>query len=79
MRHSISIWFFIGLLLTLYGVLILAAGIHQFVVGASTAVALPQLHIGIWWGAGMLPLGLGLMIKDRPWRGKNATEHRHDR
>jgi hypothetical protein len=57
-KHSISIWFFIGSLLAVYGVLILGAGIYELFSPAATAgVTLSQLHLPIWWGIGMLVLG----------------------
>jgi hypothetical protein len=68
-KHSISLWFFIGLLLTVYALLILGAGISQIVTGSTTGITLPQLHINIWWGIGMLPLALSFVIKDWPKRG----------
>lgn len=70
-KHSISVWFFIGLLLTIYGVLILATGIHELIVPPSTQVTMARLHIGIWWGAGMLIFGLVYLIRFRPKRNAN--------
>jgi hypothetical protein len=67
-KHSIAIWFFIGALLAFYGALILAAGIYGLFVPASNPVAMSGLHIGIWWGGGMLALGLGYMVRFRPGR-----------
>jgi hypothetical protein len=69
-KHSISLWFFIGSLLTVYALLILGAGIAQIATGGTTGIALPQLHISVWWGLGMLPLSLAFMIKDWPKRDK---------
>jgi hypothetical protein len=69
-KHSFSLWFFIGLLLTVYALLILGAGIIQIVTGSTTGIALPQLHINVWWGVGMLPLSLAFVIKDWPRRDK---------
>jgi len=65
-EHGIPIWFFIGALLAVYGVLILAAG----VVGLfdPPRVALANLHAGIWWGALLLAIGLGYVTAFRPRR-----------
>jgi hypothetical protein len=70
--HSghISIWFFIGVLLTIYGALITAYGIFEFATGTLANVVLNQLHAPLWWGALMLLLGLFYGIKFRP--GKKA-------
>ena len=65
-KHFISIWFFIGLLLTIYGVLITGAGIYDYFHPQENPVQLAQYHAGIWWGALLLVLGLIYTIKFRP-------------
>ena len=67
-KHFISIWFFIGALLTIYGALILASGIYGLYVPAAISVAMPNMHISIWWGAGMLVFGLIYVVRFRPSR-----------
>jgi hypothetical protein len=68
--HSghISIWFFIGVLLTVYGALILAYGIFELVTGQTANVILANLHAPVWWGGLMLLLGLFYSLKFRPGR-----------
>jgi hypothetical protein len=68
--HSghISIWFFIGVLLTVYGAMILAYGIFELVTHQTANVVLANLHAPVWWGALMLALGLFYGIKFRPGR-----------
>jgi len=73
-KHFISIWFFIGSLLTVYGVLILGTGLYELASKASFAVVMSRLHIDIWWGAGMLLLGLIYVIRYWPRRGTNVNE-----
>ena len=65
-EHGIPIWFFVGVLLAVYGVLILGAGI----VGLfhPPRVALANLHAGVWWGALLLAIGLGYVSAFRPRR-----------
>jgi hypothetical protein len=63
---KISIWFFIGVLLTAYGFLIAAYGIYEVATGQLADVALKQLHAPLWWGATLLALGLFYLIKFRP-------------
>ena len=53
----ISIWFFIGILLLIYGVLILGAGLYTYFVPPANPVVLANLHAGIWWGALLLVIG----------------------
>jgi hypothetical protein len=72
-RHFIPIWFFIGLLLTIYGVLILGSGIYELGAPAEAAVQngverniMASLHMAIWWGALLIVLGLVYAISFRP-------------
>ncbi len=55
--HFISIWYFIGLLLVAYGVLITGAGIYELFVPPERLVAMAGLRASIWWGALLLILG----------------------
>ena len=62
----ISIWFFIGVLLTVYGALILAYGVYELISGQTAPVVLATLHAPVWWGALMLVLGLFYGLRFRP-------------
>jgi hypothetical protein len=53
----ISIWYFIGILLVIYGVLITGAGLYEFVAPSERPVVLAELHAGVWWGVLLLALG----------------------
>lgn len=66
--HSgrISIWFFIGVMLTIYGAMIFAYGIYDLATGNLPHVVLARLHAPVWWGGLMLVLGLFYSIKFRP-------------
>jgi hypothetical protein len=55
--RQISIWFFIGVLLAVYGVIILGAGIKEWIAPGATKVVLSELHVGVWWGALLIVLG----------------------
>ena len=57
--EHISIWFFIGLLLTVYGILILGAGLHALIRPPKIPLTLAWLHADIWWGALLLALDGG--------------------
>ncbi len=63
-KGHISIWFFIGGLLAVYGALILGAGIYQ--IRHPAPVELANLHAGVWWGALLLALGLFYLRAFRP-------------
>ena len=56
-KQQISIWYFIGLLILFYGVLILGAGVAEFVSPPANPLVLAELHVGIWWGALLIVLG----------------------
>ena len=66
----ISIWFFIGVLLTAYGVLITGSGIYDYFYPPAHQVVLANLHAGIWWGAVLLAIGLFYTIRFLPGRHK---------
>ena len=66
----ISIWFFIGSLLLLYGVLILGAGLLELVTPPEHQVVLAGLHARIWWGALLLGVGAIYFFHFAPWRHK---------
>jgi hypothetical protein len=68
--HSsgVSIWFFIGVLLTIYGFLIFSYGLVELASGHLANVALAYLHAPVWWGALLTVLGLFYLIRFRPGR-----------
>ncbi len=65
--QQISIWFFIGVLLAVYGVIILGAGIQQWLSPSPHAIVLAELHVGVWWGALLLIIGGIFAIGRLPW------------
>ncbi|MGA2270095.1 MAG: hypothetical protein ABSH44_16610 [Bryobacteraceae bacterium] len=66
----ISIWFFIGVLLLVYGVLILGAGIYDLWNPAAHPVVRSDLHAGIWWGALLMVMGAVYSLRFAPGREK---------
>jgi hypothetical protein len=62
----ISIWFFIGLLILIYGFLILGAGIAD--LASPAPVVMSELHIGIWWGGFLIAIGVAYVYFFRPGR-----------
>jgi hypothetical protein len=64
-RHLIiPVWFFVGLLLALYGALILASGLLEWSHPPATVLA--NLHAPVWWGALLLVVGAAYTIIFRP-------------
>lgn len=66
MGREIPIWFFIGVLLIVYGVIILGYGISELITGVTANVVLSNLHAPVWWGAIMLVLGIFYALRFRP-------------
>lgn len=63
---SLSIWFFIGVLLTAYGILITGTGLYELASPPENPVVLANLHAPIWWGAVLLIVGLFYFIRFFP-------------
>ena len=71
-EHGLSIWFFVGGMLTIYGIIIFIANIPAFApAGGNPHVVLEELHSGLWWGIVLLLIGL-LFLKLH-WPGKHTT------
>ena len=64
--REFSIWFFIGVLLSTYGLLIAAYGVFELITGHTANVTLAYLHAPVWWGGGMLVLGAFYCIRFAP-------------
>ena len=56
-KDMISIWLFIGLLLVVYGAIIMGAGMVELFWPPATPTVLAELHPSLWWGALLLVLG----------------------
>lgn len=56
-KGMISIWFFIGVLLLFYGIVITAAAFYELAVPPEHPTVLASLHAGIWWGFLLIALG----------------------
>lgn len=71
-KHSLSIWFFVGFLLVVYGIIILIANIPALSSSINNPhLILAQLHSGIWWGGLLLLLGIVFLIPH--WPGKKSS------
>ena len=67
----ISIWFFIGLILLIYGIIIFAAGIYElFNPSFGSDVVLHQFHSSLWWGILLIIIGLIYLKKFKPGKAK---------
>lgn len=71
----ISIWFFIGSLLIVYGIIIFVVSLPAFLSPAvQTHVVLARLHAGIWWGLLLVVLGVIYVVLFRPGKKKSSEE-----
>ena len=62
-HRMLPVWFFIGIILTLYGVMIFAEGLYE--LSNPPGTVLESLHPAIWWGIIMVAVGLIFTVKNR--------------
>jgi len=76
-EHQVPIWLFIGVVLLIYGVLIMGVGLNNLAVPSQVQIELQKswpdapwlfLHADIWWGALMIALGAFYCIRFNPWK-----------
>jgi len=65
-HHIIPVWFFVGVMFLVYGVLILASGLSEW--ANPPATVLSNLHAPVWWGALLTVLGAFYCYHFRPAR-----------
>ena len=58
-HHMIPVWFFVGIILLIYGVIILGTGIYEYSSPPPTVLA--DKHPAVWWGALLTVIG-GLYV-----------------
>ncbi len=63
-KKMIPVWFFVGILLTIYGSVVFISGIYWYVRPINIVAG--YLHAGIWWGILMTIFGLFFIIKNVP-------------
>lgn len=64
----LSIWFFIGLLLLAYGILIFGSGVLEWNTPPPNVVH-TELHAPVWWGILLTLIGAIYTIRFKPRKG----------
>jgi hypothetical protein len=67
--QMIPIWFFIGAIILLYGVVIAITGVVRWNHPAA-GVAMARIHADLWWGLLMTAIGLFYVVRFRPGGGR---------
>lgn len=63
-HHIIPVWFFVGVLLLVYGVMIFVSGLTELSHPPDTVLA--NLHAPVWWGGILIVLGGSYCLIFRP-------------
>ncbi len=66
---TISIWFFVGVLLLVYGLMILGYGLLHM-SQPTPGIVLGEMHIDVWWGALLSIVGALYTYLFAPGRGR---------
>lgn len=67
-HRMLPVWFFIGVLLLAYGIIILFVSVLRF--SEPSPVVLSRLHAGIWGGILLIAIGGFYTVKFRPGRNR---------
>ena len=59
------IWYFVGLMLSVMGVVVFIAGIMNYSREGIAKTVLSELHPELWWGAIMVVAGLIFFLTNR--------------
>jgi hypothetical protein len=73
-HHIIPVWFFVGVMLLVYGLLILGSGIAEWSHPPNTVLS--NLHAPVWWGALLTVLGAIYSYHFRPGRRSGEEQKR---
>jgi hypothetical protein len=65
-HHILPVWFFVGALLLIYGIIILTIGIREF--SHPVSVVLAGDHFSLWGGLLLIVLGGFYSVRFRPRR-----------
>jgi hypothetical protein len=59
------IWYYVGVILVIIGILVLMAGIYYLFVPIPNKIELSNLHINIWWSLVLIISGCVMVYKNK--------------
>ncbi|MGH9616627.1 MAG: hypothetical protein ACRD28_07775 [Acidobacteriaceae bacterium] len=68
-QSMLPVWFFVGVLLTIYGIITLVTALTE--LSHPPATVLSQYHPGIWVGVVLILIGGFYTLRFRPGRDRN--------
>jgi hypothetical protein len=68
--RMLPVWFFVGIILLVYGIIILITGLTELHHPPPTVLA-AELHPTLWWGIILTVLGGFFIICHGPWRRRS--------
>jgi hypothetical protein len=60
-----SIWYFVGLTLSIMGVLVVIAGVLDYMTPPQRHTVLGSLHPALWWGVMMVVAGTVFLLREK--------------
>lgn len=67
-QEPLPVWFFVGIIFAIYGVIILVTGLTE--ISHPPDTVLSSLHPAIWWGAIIAALGALFVVTTGPWKSR---------
>jgi peptidoglycan/LPS O-acetylase OafA/YrhL len=64
--EALSVWFFVGIMTLLYGLVLLPYGLYAWLGGHEAPTVLNNLHPTFWWGLLLTIFGAFYTITYRP-------------
>lgn len=67
-QGPLPVWFFVGIIFVIYGVMILVTGLTE--ISHPPDTILSNLHPAVWWGAVIAALGGFFVYAFGPWKSR---------